>query len=213
MENEKQIESRQARCSVAVGPAARVYFRLDPLCWLVGGSYQRIKGHGAWLTVNILCASTQLEIDDHTLPKRRSVTTRTENLNMDIVKAYEERRARAAERMKADLRAASEGIMPEQGETKVVAAVPTGSVAGSELSWRDIAIYPSTGIVAGYESAEENIQSLGSSLYDDWVCGRRFRPIDVMRLVMLEGAKRGHPINTADLIPNTQGVTQRGENQ
>ncbi len=53
---------------------------------------------------------------------------------MDIVKAYEDKRASARRQMDADLLAASEGITPEQGETKVVDAVPTGC-AGLTDAW------------------------------------------------------------------------------
>jgi hypothetical protein len=49
---------------------------------------------------------------------------------MNILNDYEDRRARAAERMKADLKAASEGAPPEAtGPAKVVDAVTTCSAA------------------------------------------------------------------------------------
>lgn len=54
----------------------------------------------------------------------------------------------------------------------------------------NIQVYPTTDIIQNKKSVEQYIEKCADILYDDWVCGMRFSPEDIKKLIDIAVERR-----------------------
>lgn len=53
-------------------------------------------------------------------------------------------------------------------------------------------VYPTRLILTGEQTEEEYIRWTASEIYDAWVCGARWIPEDLCKMIMWEANRRGY---------------------
>lgn len=56
----------------------------------------------------------------------------------------------------------------------------------------NILIYPTTDIIIGKKTPEQHIEASADALYDEWVCGCRFSPDDLKKLIDIAVERRNN---------------------
>lgn len=59
-----------------------------------------------------------------------------------------------------------------------------------ELDWDSVGVYPRTEMVTGKCTRESVLRAEAELLYDEWVCDRRYQPLDVAKMILLWSKER-----------------------